>query len=76
MLDDIGPRMLPTDCVIDVPDLLKLGRCPQVVDVPVWPCRRLLVVRHACPDSTRPTGTANVDVESGTDAELSKATDL
>jgi hypothetical protein len=76
MLDYIGPHMLPTDGAVDVPDLLKLGHGPQIIDVPVWSCRRFLVVRHACPDTTRPTRTANVDVESGTDAALSKPTDL
>ncbi len=76
MLDYIGPHMLPTDDAIDVPDLLKLGHDPQIIDVPVWSCRRFLVMRHARPDATRPTRTANVDVESRTDAALSKPTDL
>jgi hypothetical protein len=76
MLDYIGPYMLPTDGAIDIPDLLKPGRCPQIIDVPVWSCRRFLVVCQARPDPSRPTRTANVDVESGTDVALSKPTDL
>jgi hypothetical protein len=76
MLDYIGPHMLPTDGAIDVPDLLKLGHSPQIIDVPVWSCRKFLVMRYARPDATRPTRTANVDVESRTDAALSKPTDL
>ena len=76
MLDDIGPHMLPTHGAIDVPDLLKLGHGPQIINVPVWSCRRFLVVRHTRPDATRSTRTANVDVESRTDTALSKPTDL
>jgi hypothetical protein len=76
MLDYIGPHMLPTDGVINVPDLLKPGHSPQIIDVPVWSCRRFLVMGHACPDATRPTRTANVDIESRIDATLSKPTDL
>ena len=76
MLDYIGPYMLPTDGAIDVPDLHKLGHGPQVINVPVWPCCGPLVVRHARPDATRPTRTANVEVESRMDAALSKPTDL
>ena len=76
MLDYIGPHMLPTDGAIDVPDLLKLGHSPQIIDVPVWSCRKFLVMRYARPDATRPTRTANVDVESRTDAALAKPTDL
>ena len=76
MLDYIGPHMLPTDGVIDVPDLFKLGHGPQIIDVPVWSCRRFLVMRHARPDATRPTRTANVDVESRADTAPSEPTDL
>ena len=76
MLDDIGPHMLPARGVIGIPDLLKLGRCPQIIDVPVRPCRRPLVVRHARPDAPRSTGAADVDIASGTNAALSKPTDL
>ena len=76
MLDYIGPHMLPTDDAIDVPDLLKLGHGSQIIDVPVWPCRGFLVMRHTRPDATRAARTANVDVESRTDAALSKPTDL
>jgi hypothetical protein len=76
MLDYIGPHMLPTDDAIDVPDLLKPGHGPEIIDVPVWSCRRFLVMRHACPDATRPTRTANVEIESRTDTALSKPTDL
>ena len=68
--------MLQTDGAIDVPDILKPGHCPQIIDVPVWSCRRFLVMCHACPDAARPTRTANVDVESRTDIALSKPTDL
>ena len=68
--------MLPTDGAIDVPDLLKLGHGSQIIDMPVWSCRRLLVMRHTRSDATRPTCTANVDVESRTDAALSKPTNL
>ena len=76
MLDYIGPHMLPTDGIIDIPDLLKLGHGPQVINVPVWPCRVLLVVRHARPYAARPTRTTDVNVEARTDAALSKPTDL
>ena len=76
MLGYIGPHMLPTDGAIDVPDLLKPGHGPQIINVPVWSCRRFLVVRHTRPDATRPTCTADVDVESRTDTALSKPTDL
>jgi len=76
MLDYIGPKMLPTDGTIDVPDLLKPGHGPQIIDVPVGSCRRFLVMRHARPDATRPTRTADVDVEARTDAALSKPTNL
>jgi len=76
MLDYIGPHMLPTHGAIDVPDLLKLGHGPQIINVPVWSCRRFLVVRHARPDAARPTRTANVDVESRTDATLAKPADV
>ena len=76
MLDYIGPHMLPTDGTIDVPDLLKPGHGPQIINVPVRSCCRFLVVRHARPDATRPTRTANVDVESRKDAALSKPTNL
>ena len=76
MLDYIGPHMLPTDGAIDVPDLLKPGHGPQIINVPVRSCCRFLVVRHARPDATRPTRTANVDVESRMDAVLAKPTDL
>ena len=37
---------------------------------------QVVVVRHARPDATRPTRTANVDVESRKDVALSKPTDL
>ena len=76
MLDYIGPHMLPTDRAIDVTDLLKPGYGPQIIEVPVWSDGRFLVMRHTRPDATRPTRTANVDVESRTDAALSKPTDL
>jgi len=76
MLDYIGPHMLPTDGAIGVPDLLKLSHGPQIINVPVWSCRRFLVVCHACPDTARPTRTTNVDVESRKDAALSKSTNL
>jgi len=76
MLDCIGPHMLPTDNAIDVPDLLKPGHGPEIIDVPVWSCRRLAMVRHARSDATRPTRAANVDVKSRTDAALPKPTDL
>ena len=76
MLDYLGPHMLPTDGAIDVPDLLKLRHGPQIINVPVWSCRRFLVVCHACPDTARPTRTTNVDVESRKDAALSKSTNL
>ena len=76
MLDYIGPHMLPTDGAIDIPDLLKLSHGPQIINMPVWSCRRFLVVRHTRPDATRPTRTTNVDVESRKDAALSKPTDL
>jgi hypothetical protein len=76
MLDDIGPHMLPTDSAIDEPDLLKPGHGPEIIDVPVRSCRRFLVMRYACPDTSRPTRTTNVDVESRTDTALSKPTDL
>jgi hypothetical protein len=76
MLDYIGPHMLPTNGTINVPDLLKLGHGPQIINVPVRSCRKFLVVRHARPDATRSTRTTNVDVESRTDATLSKPTDL
>jgi hypothetical protein len=76
MLDYIGPHMLPTDGAIDVPDLLKPGHGPQIINVPVWSCRRFLVMRRTRPDATRPTRTANVNVEPRTDAALSKPTDL
>jgi len=76
MLDYIGPHMLPTDGVIDVPDLLKPGRSPQIINVPVQSCRWLLVVCYAPPDATRTTCTANVDIESRQDIALSKPTDL
>jgi hypothetical protein len=76
MLDYIGPHMLPTDGAINVPDLLKPGRCPEIIDVPVWSCRRFLVMCHTCPDATRPTRTANVDVESRADVALSQPADL
>ena len=76
MLDYIGPHMLPTGNAIDVPDLLKPGHGPQIIDVPVRSCCRFLVMCHACPDATRPTRTANVDVESRKDVALSKPTDL
>ena len=76
MLDYIGPHMLPTYGTIDVPDLLTLGHGPQIINVPVRSCCRFLVVRQARPDSARPTRTTNVDVESRTDATLSKPTNL
>jgi hypothetical protein len=76
MLDYIGPHMFPTDGAIDVPDLLKPSHGSEIIDVPVWSYRRFLVMGHACPDATRPTRTANVDVESRMDAALSKPTDL
>ena len=76
MLDYIGPYMLPTDGAIDVPDLLKLSHGPQIINVPMWSCRRFLVMCHACPDAARSTRTTNVDVESRKDTALSKATDL
>jgi hypothetical protein len=76
MLDYLGPHMLPTDGAIDVPDLLKPGHGSEIIDVPVWSCRRFLVMCHACPDTARPTRTTNVDVESRTDPALSKPTDL
>ena len=76
MLDYIGPHMLPTDGVIDVPDLLKPGHGPQIINVPMRSCCRFLVVRHTRPDATRPTRTANVDIESRKDIALSKPTDL
>jgi len=76
MLDYLGPHMLPTDGAIDVPELLKPGHGPEIIDVPVWSCRRFLVMCHACPDTARPTRTTNVDVESRTDPALSKPTDL
>ena len=76
MPDYTGPHVLPTDGAIDVPDLLKLGHSPQIIDVPVWSCRRLAVMRHARPDAARPTRTADVDVESGTDAALPEPTNL
>ena len=75
MLDYIGPHMLPTHGAIDVPDLRKLGYGPQVINMPVWPCCAPLVVRYARPDTPRPACTANIDVESRTDAALSKPTD-
>lgn len=76
MLDDIGPYVLPTDAIIGIPDRLELGNRPQVIDVPVRPCRRLAMVCYACPDSTRATGAANIDVKAGLDAALSEPTDL
>jgi len=76
MLDYVGPHVLPTDAVIGIPDRLDLGDCPQVIDVPVRPCRRLTMVCDACPDSTRATCTANVDVKAGLDVALSKPTNL
>jgi hypothetical protein len=76
MPDYTGPHVLPTDGAIDVLDLLKPGHGPQVIDVPVRSCRRFVVMRQARPDATRPTRTADVDIESGTDAALPEPTDL
>ena len=76
MPDDLGPRMLPAHGAIDVPDRLKLGHGPEIIDVPVWSCRRFLVMRHTRSDAARPTRTTNVDVESRPDAALPKPTDL
>jgi hypothetical protein len=76
MLDYVRPHVLPTGDVIDIPDRLDLGDGPQVIDVPVRPCRRLAVVCYTCSDSTRATGAANVDVKAGMNTALSKPTDL
>ncbi len=76
MLDYVRPYVLPTDAVIGIPDGLDLGDGPQVIDVPVRPCRRLAMVCYACPDSARATGAANVDVKAGMDTTLPKPTDL
>jgi hypothetical protein len=76
VLDEVRPHVLPTDAVIGIPDRLDLGDGPQVIDVPVRPCRRLTMMCDACPDSTRATGAANIDVKAGMDTALSKPTDL
>jgi len=55
--------MLATNPVVRVPDPVETGMGSQVINVPVRSQRRLLMVRDAGSDTSRPDRAAHVDVE-------------
>gem|GEM_PF-689458 len=61
--DNASPLMLATNPVVRVPDPVETGMGSQVINVPVRSQRRLLMVRDAGSDTSRPDRAAHVDVE-------------
>jgi hypothetical protein len=55
--------MLATNPVVRIPDPVETGMGSQVINVPVRSRRRLLMVRNAGSDTSRPVRAAHVNVE-------------
>jgi hypothetical protein len=55
--------MLQALTVETVPDFFDAGMRSQVVDVPVRPARELKMVGESGPNTSRPEGAADIDIE-------------
>ena len=61
--DAFCPDMLQALTVETVPDFFDAGMRSQVVDVPVRPARELKMVGESGPNTSRPEGAADIDIE-------------
>jgi hypothetical protein len=53
-MDGVSPLMLAANPVVRIPDPVETGLTPQVINVPVRPLRRLLMVRDSGSHTSRP----------------------